>query len=191
MGPLEAWNDRCREACGDQEFSAAIRTDLVPEWGELQVTAVRNIQSHRLWLLAIIVVPGLGQQPTLATNRDKEPIATTLCEVVAHPENFANKRVTFRASFESDGLDHSILNHSGCKLGIVPYPAKDDKKRPDVEAFDKAIEEGAPGTADKTVVAIFTGRFVWKPSSKGILEIEGVSELHVSPRKSGPGKPKK
>lgn len=95
------------------------------------------------------------------------------------------------ASFESDGLDHSILNHSGCKLGIVPYPAADDKKRPDVEAFDKAIEEGSPGTEDKTVVAIFTGRFVWKPPSKRILEIDGVSELRVSALKSGPGKPKK
>jgi len=91
---------------------------------------------------------------------------TTLCGIVAHPENFANKQVTLEAFFESDGLEHSILSHPGCKTGIVPYPAADGKKRPDVDAFDQAIAEGRPGTADKTVVAIFTGRFVWKPPSK-------------------------
>jgi hypothetical protein len=155
------------------------------------VTTVRHIRSFGLWLLPVLVVPALGQQSTLPANAGTEPIATTLCDVVAHPEKFANKRVTFKASFESDGLDHSILNHSGCKLGIVPYPAAEDKKRPDVEAFQKAIEEGAPGTADKTVVASFTGRFVWKAPSKRILEIEGVSALRVSPVKGTPGKPKK
>jgi hypothetical protein len=155
------------------------------------VTTVRRVRSFTLWLLPILAVPVFGRQPTSLRNGDSEPIATTLCNVVSHPDKFANKRVTFGAAFVSDGLEHSILTHSGCKLGIVPYPAADGKKRPDVDAFDKAVDAGAPGTADKKVVAVFTGRFVWKPPSKRILEIEGVSELRVSPLKSGPGKPKK
>jgi hypothetical protein len=157
------------------------------------VTTVWRVQSFILWLLPMLVVPVpiFAQQPTSPANGNSEPIVTTLCDVVAHPENFANKLVKFRASFESDGLEHSILNHSGCKLGIVPYPAADGKKRPDVEAFDKAVDAGAPGTADKTVVAMFTGRFVWKPPTKRILEIEGVSDLRVSPLKGAPGMAKK
>jgi hypothetical protein len=144
------------------------------------VSGISRIQACRLWLLPVVLVTAPGQQPT---TRDGEPIVTTLCEVVAHPERFANKTVSFKAWFESDGMDHSILNSPGCKQGIVPYPAKDDKKRPDVEAFEQAIGRGAPGTADETVVGIFTGRFVWTPPSKRILEIEGVSELRVSPLK--------
>lgn len=153
------------------------------------MTTLRRTRSFGLWLL-IAVVPVLGQQSNLPATGGMEPIATTLCDVVAHPEKFAEKRVSFDASFVSDGLEHSILSHSGCKLGIVPYPAPDGKKRPDVERFDKAVGEGAPGTTDKKVVAIFTGRFVWKPPSKRILEIEGVSELRVTSLKSRPTKPK-
>jgi hypothetical protein len=152
------------------------------------VSSSSSIRAYRLWFLPAVLVSALGQQPTI---RGGTPIVTTLCEVVAHPEKFANKTVSFKAWFESDGMDHSILNSPGCKLGIVPYPAKDNKKRPEVEAFEQAIERGAPGTADKTIVAIFTGRFLWTPPSKRILEIEGVSELDVSPLKPSPGKPRK
>jgi hypothetical protein len=140
-----------------------------------------------VWLLPALVVPVSGQS-TSATDGDWKPIATTLCNVVAHPEKFANKRVRFQASFVSDGLERSVLIHSGCKLGIVPYLAADGKTRPDVEAFDKAIDLGRRGTSDKTVVAVFTGRFVWKSPSKRILEIEGVSELRVSPLKGPVGR---
>lgn len=146
------------------------------------MTTAQRTRSISPWLLlSMIIVPTCGQQLTPPASSNTEPIVTSLCDVVAHPEKFANKLVKFGASFVSDGLERSILVHAGCKVGIVPYPSADGRKRPDVEAFDKAIEAGAPGTADKVVVATFTGRFVWKPPSKRILEIEGVSELRVSP----------
>jgi len=157
----------------------------------LQVNAIRQVPALGLCLMPLILMSGLCQQPTSSADRDGVPIATTLCEVVAHPGKFSNRKVRFKASFESDGMDHSILNSPGCKLGIVPYPAKDNKKRPEVEACEQAIERGAPGTADKTVVAIFTGRFVWTPPSKRVLDIDGVSELVVSPIKPSSGKPAK
>jgi hypothetical protein len=96
-----------------------------------------------------------GIRPAAAspTNGNSEPVATTLCDVVAHPEKFTNKLVRFRASFGSDGLEHSVLIHSGCKLGIVPYPAADGKERSDVEAFDEAVRASAPD-ADKTSEAL-------------------------------------
>jgi hypothetical protein len=164
---------------------------MVCEWGQLQVTTSRFVRSVSFRLLLVLVTPTFGQQPAPSPNSDSNPIATTLCEVVAHPEKFSNKFLRFQASFDSDGLDHSILIHRGCRLGIVPYSPADGKKRPDFEEFEKAIDTGAPGTLDKTVVAIFTGRFIWKPPSTRILEIEGVSELRVSPLKGSPGRPKK
>jgi hypothetical protein len=117
-----------------------------------------------------VLLVSVSGQSTSAADDDSKPIATTLCNIVARPEKFANKRVRFQASFVSDGIERSLLIHSGCKQGIVPYPAADGKTRPDVEAFDKAINMGRRGTADKTVVAVFTGRFVWSPS-KRVLEI--------------------
>ena len=73
-----------------------------------------------------------GIRPAAAspTNGNSEPVATTLCDVVAH-----------------------VLIHSGCKLGIVPYPAADGKERSDVEAFDEAVRASAPD-ADKTSEAL-------------------------------------
>ncbi len=141
----------------------------------------RHLRSLRACVLAIVAVPAFGQVPV-----SSGPIATTLCEIVAHPEEFADKLVRFKAYFESDGMDHSILVQPGCQRGIVPYPAADGKKRADVQRFEEAIDAGAPGTADKIVVATFTGRFVWKPPSKRILRIEGVSDLRVSHSSSRP-----
>jgi hypothetical protein len=60
-------------------------------------------------------------------------------------------------------------------------PAADGKERPDGEEFDKAVRASAPA-ADKAIRAMFTGRFALKPPSKRILEIEGVSDLRISPQ---------
>ncbi len=146
------------------------------------------------WFVLVALGGRVFGQP--AANGDQtpkapEPISVTLCEVAAHPDRFDGKLVRFRASFVSDGMDHSILVQRGCKRGIVPYAAPDNKQRPDVDAFDRAIETGAPGTADKKVVAVFTGRFVWKPPSKRIIELEGVADLQVTSIKRKGSKPEK
>ena len=117
-----------------------------------------------------------GQAPTWS-----EPASTTLCEVVNHSDRFDGKLVRFRATFISDGIDRSVLVERGCKLGIVPLISAHDQTRPSVDAFNRAISQGGPGTADKTVVAMFVGRFAWKPPSKRTLELLEVDELHVKP----------
>jgi hypothetical protein len=111
-----------------------------------------------------------------------------LCKVVQHPDRFNGKSIRFHASFVSDGLERSVLVQRGCKLGIVPYPPSDNKQRPDLDAFDRAIGTGYPGTADKDVVAVFVGRFVWTPPSKRSLELEGVADLQITPAQTKRGK---
>ena len=110
-------------------------------------------------LIALLLQPHVssGQQQT----RNKA-IETTLCEVVKHSVRFAGKWVRFHASFESDGLENSVLFDSKCKLGIVPYYSDQFVSRPDIQAFDRAINAGQPGTLDKRVVATFMGRFILK-----------------------------
>jgi hypothetical protein len=51
------------------------------------------MRAFELWLLPVFVVPVFAQQSTRVNGA--EPIATTLCHVVAHPEKFADKRVRF------------------------------------------------------------------------------------------------
>jgi hypothetical protein len=98
--------------------------------------------------------------------------------VVNHSDRFDGKLVRFRATFVSDGIERSVLVQHGCKLGIVPLIA-DDQTRPSVDAFNRAVSRGGPGTADKTVIAMFVGRFAWKPPSKRTLDLMEVEELQV------------
>jgi hypothetical protein len=109
-----------------------------------------------------------------------KPISSTLCEVLAHPQNFDGKRVQFRASFISDGREHSILTFPGCKLGIIPFISDEREHHSDIEAFNAAWRTGERGTLDKKITAVFTGRFRNVPPSRRELEIDAITELQVT-----------
>lgn len=128
-------------------------------------------------VIGLSILGHLGGQAPIRS----EPILTTLCEVVSHSDRFDGKLVRFRATFISDGIERSILVQRGCKLGIVPLIDADDQTRPTVDAFNRAINQGGPGTGDKTVVAMFIGRFAWKPPSERTLDLVAVDELRVKP----------
>jgi hypothetical protein len=103
------------------------------------------------------------------------PISTSVCEVLAHPAKYDGKYVRFTASFESDGIERSILTSEKCRQGIIPFPPSDTRAHPDVDALDF----GRAGTSDKKVSPTFTGRFRWK-APKLILELDSVSDLRVT-----------
>ena len=127
-----------------------------------------------------------------------KPIDTSVGELVANSDRFNGKTVRVRASFITDGLEHSSLEEPKCRLadaltdgsvdpeckyGIVPWVRDEVEHHPDIEALDAALAKGRRGTIDKQIVATFTGRFICKPacSSRGgrILEIEQIAELQV------------
>ena len=64
---------------------------------------------------------------------------------------------------------------------------------PDIEAFDRALDQGSRGTIDKRVVATFTGRFVREAKSTShprlVLWIERIDSLQVTMIDSRPHKP--
>jgi hypothetical protein len=111
------------------------------------------------------------------------PIDTTVCEVVGDSQRFDGKKVRFFARFQSDGIERSVLTDSKCARGIIPFVPDEVENHRDIQAFDRALEQGIRGTRDKHVVATFTGRFVRqaKPSSnpRFILQIERIDNLKV------------
>jgi len=112
------------------------------------------------------------------------PLETTLCEVVGNSQRFDGRKVRFFAKFQSDGIERSVLTDSKCSRGIIPFVPDEVEMHPDIQAFDRALEQGARGTMDKRIVATFTGRFVRKtqpPSGfRFILEIERIDDLRVT-----------
>jgi hypothetical protein len=139
-----------------------------------------QVQRRRLRRFAVI---GFAISAHLCGQVPKrsEPVSTTLCEVVNHSDKFDGKLVRFRATFVSDGIERSIFVQRGCKLGIVPLIDPDDQTRPSLDAFNRAVSQGGPGTADKIVVGIFTGRFAWNHQPKRTLDLVEVDELEVKP----------
>ena len=137
--------------------------------------------------LACLACPSYGQsQPT----EPEKPIQPTVCQLVAHCKRFDGKRVQFHASVISDGFEYTALVDPECKKGIVPQTSDEADKRPDVDAFNRALADVKPGaTESKQIKATFTGRFICKSGSSSptrrVIEIEQVSGLEVTKAKPG------
>jgi len=119
------------------------------------------------------------------SNAPEKPFETTVCNLVAHCKGLNGRRVKFRASVMSDWFEHTALVDPKCKRGIVPRTSDGADKRPDVDAFNRALEQGKPGTTDLSITATFTGRFSCQPTSpspsnRRVIEIEEVEALEVT-----------
>ena len=108
-----------------------------------------------------------------------EPIETTVCDVVAHRQEFIRGRVRLRATVETDCLEHTALTDARCDGGLLPWGAGS----PDGDAlFDAVCGPSSAGTIDSRAkeAATFTG--ILRPhghSPKGAiaLEIEKVEDV--------------
>jgi hypothetical protein len=90
-------------------------------------------------------------------------------------------RLTFTAgvSYVYDGDGDRVIKCTGT---LVPRTSDESDKRPDVDAFNRAMDEGKPGTTNLHIKAVFMGRFVCKPASpsprdRRVIEIEQVDAL--------------
>jgi hypothetical protein len=113
-----------------------------------------------------------------------EPIQTNLCDVVANSAHFSGKRVRFRATVLSDGLEHTVLVDPKCKGGIVPVTTDQSKDRPDVKALDRAVAKGKQGTDGKRITAVFTGLFKYdegasRQRASRVVELEKITNLRI------------
>jgi hypothetical protein len=92
------------------------------------------------------------------------------------------------ATVESDGLEHTVLIDRACPnvaIAVVPGTAVADAS---VGALSEAVARGRPGTYDKDITGIFTGRFVWNRDRLPIRAIELISvrNLHTTAKTMPP-----
>ena len=67
----------------------------------------------------------------------------------------------------------------------MPRISDEADKRPKVDAFNRALEQGKPGITDLSIDATFTGRFICNPNApspanRRVIQIEDVEELKVN-----------
>jgi hypothetical protein len=130
--------------------------------------------------LEVRAIANLSVLPIDFSISDASPISTTLGEIVNHPKAFNQKTVVFRSELMSD-LHGSIVFEcvsKGVARGIKIRSTIEAKGE---ETLDRALQQGLPGTLDKTISAEWTGRLVWfpRPGSSGY-EIQIVAIEHLT-----------
>jgi len=139
--------------------------------------------SHELILADVLSNKPVQFSARPGQTQSSEAIDTTVCEIVEDPLRFVGKRIRFSARFDSDGIERSVLTDPSCGRGIEPFVPDEVEQHPDIEALDRALDQGMRGTIDKRIVATFTGRFVVRDSDLGlrfVLHIEQVDDLKVT-----------
>lgn len=67
----------------------------------------------------------------------------------------------------------------------MPFVVDEAEHHPDIEAFDRALDQGMRATRDKRIVATFTGRLLVRRDSHSrlhfVLNIERIDDLTVTP----------
>lgn len=112
-----------------------------------------------------------------------EPIETSVCRVVQRPDEFACKRIRFRATYFTDCMHGSVLIDEGCQRGIVPYGSTG----PAADAFFEGACAGRPIDFGAKRRATFTGRFRLRsepPFTVFVLEVESVKKIRITATRS-------
>jgi hypothetical protein len=137
----------------------------------------RNVVGWRLRLALYFGALAISSYATAAM-----PIVTSVCDIVAQPERYANKLVKVAVAVESDGMHYTVLIDRTCpKLGLTPEFPDTEPRHPALDALQNAIYgQGRPGTLDKDVSAVFVGKFKWRRGKVpwGILHVKEMTDLH-------------
>lgn len=135
----------------------------------------------------LILADVLGSKPVQfsgQTEQSSKAINTTVCKVVEDPLPFVGKRVRISARFQSDGIEHTVLTDPACGRGILPFVPDEVERHPDIRALGRALDQGLRSTMDKSIVATFTGRFLFRDSYPSrlrfVLDIERIDDLSVT-----------
>lgn len=122
-------------------------------------------------------------------TESRQPIDVKLCEIVAHSERYANRYLRLHAEVDSDGTHTTLLADPKCKTGIFLYNSdeveKSPESHPDIQALERAIEEGQAGTLHKRIEGTFTGLFLLDRKGAKLrctMKLESVTSLKVSAR---------
>jgi hypothetical protein len=133
--------------------------------------------------------PKRGGCPALGgkMNATREPLVTTLCQVIQQPGAFACKRIQLRASVLADCMHGTVLVDRGCDRGIALWAAEGFEDHADITGLESALcDPGPAGTIDRDrkIVATFTGRFLWRSDlqrGSRALEAEHIEHMTITP----------
>lgn len=170
IGPSEL-RSSAEAAAVEWRFKRPTINEGIDPFGYIQETLTFNFVSDQ-------------RQPSAPAD-DPAVVAASLCAVVKSPWSFDGKRVRLAAEFVSDGMHTSLLVDDRCQLGITPYDSDQGQKQSELDALDRALEQGMAGTSDKTITAVFIGVFAYQPKTvkePRVLYIQRVMDLKVSPR---------
>ena len=112
-----------------------------------------------------------------------EPIEVGLCYVVSRPQEFACRRVRFRATVLSDCMHGTLLTDSRCERGILPEVSQRGDRT--VEPFLESICAEMPSSLDVMRMATFTGYFRLRERNTAtifVLDVESVQGIRISPK---------
>ena len=111
-----------------------------------------------------------------------EPISVGLCDLVSRPQEFACRRVRFRATLGTDCIHSTALEDSRCERGIAPDISLTTEPR--VESFFETACAERSIDFDVKRSATFTGYFRLRERNAAtifILDIESVRGIKISP----------
>jgi hypothetical protein len=94
-----------------------------------------------------------------------KPVASSLCSISRNPLAYNGTVVRFRAAVLTDWHHGIQLFVKGCRGG-VQLASTDAAPAADGRALDVAIGTPLDGGYDRTVVATFIGRIMWRPRTK-------------------------
>ena len=141
----------------------------------------RLASSAALWM-AILTFQILFIHPA-AVGQDT-PILVSLCRVFENPKHFHGQLLRFHAYASTDGIEYTTLFDPKCNKGVSPWTTDETDRRPDVDAFNRAIEAQKPGRPEDVISADFIGRFEYEPkrglTRSRLFEIREVMNLVVS-----------
>ena len=113
--------------------------------------------------------PTASPNYALAASQEHNYIDTTVCEMVAHPEQFNDRLVRVQASVGSDGIEHTGLEDEDCPGKGVALSVSSEDERRDQTLLMSALHEAIfrlvrPGTSEKKKIhGTFLGKFATRP----------------------------
>ena len=129
----------------------------VPESTTLRTVSECEMRPF-MWKWSFIVMAGLA---SIAEGSPPKPIDAPLCAITRSPMAYNGKIVRFRAAVLTDWHHGIQLFVEGCRGGIQ-LASTDHAPAVEGHALDAAIGTPLNGGYDRTAVATFTGRIMWR-----------------------------
>jgi hypothetical protein len=131
------------------------------------------------------IIAGFAYAGTVSAK----PVEASLCSISRDPMAYNGKVVRFRAAVLTDWHHGIQLFAKGCRGG-VQLASTDSAPAADGRALDVAVGTPLNGGYDRTVVATFIGRIMWRPRTKQTprfynplaIDVQRITDIKTGPK---------